>query len=335
MQAIEVLRDSGKLLDRPVYVLAGEDLFLRREATQAVIQRTLGEAADDLSIHAVKGEDAELRAVLDELRTLPFLAPRRIVIVEEADSFITAHRKELETYCEHPVSTGVFILHVKSFPGTTRLAKIVAQNGVIIECKGAEGRGLLSWMQALARRLQGRELQAEAADLLLDLVGPEPGLIATELEKLAVAVGPDRAIDREDVARLVGGGRVEEVWKAIDAAASGQQAQALVYLDALLASGEPPIKLLGAITYALMRVHHAGQMRVRGVDAREACRRAGVFPGAVDRVLQQHKHLGPKRVGQLPARLLKADLDLKGNSAHPPRVVLEALFAELAQPRKD
>jgi hypothetical protein len=33
--------------------------------------------------------------------------------------------------------------------------------------------------------------------------------------------------------------------------------------------------------------------------------------------------------------LLKADLDLKGNSAHPPRVVLEALFAELAQPRKD
>ena len=37
----------------------------------------------------------------------------------------------------------------------------------------------------------------------------------------------------------------------------------------------------------------------------------------------------------LPALLLQADLDMKGASALPPRVVLERLVVELAAPRQD
>ena len=52
------------------------------------------------------GDQASLADVLDEVRTLPFLARCRVVIVEGADPFVTAHRKELEAYAEKPSTLG-------------------------------------------------------------------------------------------------------------------------------------------------------------------------------------------------------------------------------------
>ena len=53
-----------------------------------------------------------------------------------------------------------------------------------------------------------------AANLLVELVGLEIGILASELEKLAVYAGESKRIERADVARMVGAGRVETVWKA-------------------------------------------------------------------------------------------------------------------------
>ncbi len=44
------------------------------------------------------GDKPALADVLDELFTLPFFSRRRLVIVEEADTFVTKYRKDLEAY---------------------------------------------------------------------------------------------------------------------------------------------------------------------------------------------------------------------------------------------
>jgi DNA polymerase-3 subunit delta len=335
MLAVEVLKRPEALADRPIYALSGDDAFLHREVECEIARRVLGEEPADFGVREFAGEEASLADVLDELHTLPFFGSRRLAVVSAADSFVSRHRKELESYAESPSKSGVLILHVKSWPSNTRLAKIVDTQGMAIDCKGAEAKSLASWLVSTATRKHGVTIDDETARLLLDLVGDEPGILAAELGKLASSSGESNRISRDLVGQLVGGGRVEEVWSAIESAATGNTSEALLRLDRLLAAGEPPVKLLAAITFSLLRVHHAGQLRRAGVEARDACRRAGVFAGSVERVLKQHTHLGPSRVSGLPARLLKADLDLKGNSALPPRAILESLFTELAQPRRD
>ena len=62
---------------------------------------------------------------------------------------------------------------------------------------------------------------------------------------------------------------------------------------------------------------------------------AGIPSFAVEKTGKQHAHLGPRRVDQLPATLLRADLDLKGGSSLEPRVVLEQLLVGLSRPRAD
>ena len=70
----------------------------------------------------------------------------------------------------------------------------------------------------MARSRHALRLEAEAARLLVELVGPEVGLLAGEVDKLAVYVHPRKSIGRDDVARLVGAGRVEKIYTILDAA---------------------------------------------------------------------------------------------------------------------
>ena len=103
----------------------------------------------------------------------------------------------------------------------------------------------------------------------------------------------------------------------------------------MLAAGEAPVMLLAAMSASLLKVHHAGRLRRARLPLDEACRIAGIPPFASTKTGEQHAHLGPRRVDQLPATLLRADLDLKGGSTVDPRVVLERLLVGLSQPRTD
>ena len=335
MHAFEFIRPGSKATIRPIYAVSGDDAFLRDESLKAIVRLALGGPGDDMAVTRFSGDHASLADVLDEVRTLPFLAKCRVALVEGADPFVTAHRKELETYAEKPSKAGVLVLSVKSWPGNTKLAKLVDQSGQAIECKTPDEKELAPWLVGMAKGRFGAKLDADAATLLVELVGPEVGLLASEVEKLSVYVGERDQIGRSDVAKMVGSGRVETIWRTIEAATTGLAAEALADLDHLLTSGEPPIKLLAGMTFSLQKIHHAGQLRRSRIDHRDACQRAGIYAGAVEKTRQQHAHLGPTRVDALPGWLLQADLDMKGDSVLPPRVILERLMIRLAAKRQD
>ncbi|WZO96797.1 DNA polymerase III subunit delta [Isosphaeraceae bacterium EP7] len=336
MLALELLRSPTKAGKKPVFALFGDDPYLRHEALHAIVRSTLGDQADDMAVSRFAGESAGLSDVLDELRTLPFLSKCRVVVVDNADPFITAHRKELEAYADRPSSSGVLILMAKLWNGSTRLAKIVEKIGLAVDCKTPDERGLIGWMLQHAKE-QSVRLDEEAARLLLELVGPEPGILATEVDKLAVYVGDVAAIRVEDVARMVGAGRVETIWKVLDAATTGAMGPALADMDRLIASGEHPVGLLAAMSASLRKLHHAGQLRRQRVDLKDACQRAGMppYPKMIEQAQRQHSHLGPARVDRLPGQLLEVDLNLKGSSQLAPRTIIERLIVELARRRED
>ena len=335
MHALDFLKDPAKVPVKPVYALFGDDAFLRKESLREVRRSAFPGDDADAPVKVFAGDSATLADVLDELRTLPFFSKRRLAVVETADPFVTAHRKELEEYVEQPAADGILVLVVKLWPSNTRLAKLVEKAGVAIECKGPHERALVPWLIHIAELWSHVALDSEAASVLVELVGPDVGLLVAEVEKLAVYVGPRAKVHRDDVARIVGAGRIETVWKMIEAASTGRSALALEHLDGLLSAGEPPVKLLAQVSSMLSKVYHAGYLRQKRVDFKEACAAAGIQAWGVEKTRTQHAHLGPSRVNRIPAMLLQADLDLKGASQLAPRVVLERLIVELAKPRTD
>ena len=188
MRALEWLRDPSSHPQKPVYVVYGDDVYLRREVSAGIAGSVLGADADELAVSRFEGNTASLADGMDELRTLPFFSRRRIVVVADADPFVTKNRKELESYVDAPTGAGVLVLMVKSWPANTNLARQVATAGLPLDCNSPPEKDLVPWLIHHAAK-QDAVLDADAARLLVELVGAEAGLLTAEVEKLAVYVG--------------------------------------------------------------------------------------------------------------------------------------------------
>src|SRR5437762_394978 len=97
---------SGNAKIGSLYVVHGDEPFLKRLVIRALRKRALGDEADDQSVSTYPGDKATFAEVFDDLDTVPFFDPRRVVLVENADPFITKHRGELEVKLAHLPATG-------------------------------------------------------------------------------------------------------------------------------------------------------------------------------------------------------------------------------------
>ncbi|MCI0331785.1 MAG: DNA polymerase III subunit delta [Planctomycetes bacterium] len=338
VNALEYLSQTDKHPIPAVCAIFGDDAFLKSEVL-AAIRRHVLEGDDSFSLTTFTGKEAQLREVLDALATVSlFGGGRRLVIVEEADPFVTEYRSQLEDYVAKPAKGGVLVLDVKTWPGNTRLAKAVAADGLAIECKTPAERQLKSWLVERAKAEHQVRLDAAAADALLELVPPELGILVQEVAKLALMAGDGQVIDVKLVRENVGGWRARTTWDMIDAAADGRAAAALAQLDRLIAAGEKPHGLLPQMASSLrrfataMELIEAADARRQRLPLRNALSQAGVLPFKLNDAERQLRQIGRARAKQLTRWLLAADLAIKShNSADDAaRIELERLIVRLA-----
>jgi DNA polymerase-3 subunit delta len=332
MDAVEFLSKSRRGEPLPVYVLFGDEEFLKRQARAALTAWLLGDADPAFAVSTYPGDRADWSTVRGELQTLPFLSPRRVVVIDQADEFVTNNRQTLEKYVAKP-APGILILDVRSWPSNTKLAKAIPDAATIV-CKTPKHAQLPAWCVQRASEAYGKKLAGPAAQLLVELVEPSLGLLDQELAKLATYVGDAAAISADDVDALCGRSRAAETFKIFDAIGQGKPTEAVSILERLLADGEEPLALLGAFSWQLRRLAQAGRLATRGMSLPAALSEVGFGPWQIEKVEPQLRHLGRRRLEKLFDWLLEADLGMKGNSTLAPAVQLERLVVKLAQPRK-
>ncbi len=344
LHGIDYLTKPGKYPPAAVCVAFGDETFLKRLTLTELRRQVLGEGGSDFSLTTFDGPAADLRSVMDEVATVAmFGGRRRMVVVDDADDFVSRHRAVLEDYVTRPRGSGVLVLVVKKWAANTRLFKTVAEHGLQIECKTPPPARLLKWLIAWAKSHHGATLSPDAAEMLVDMAGVEMGLLDQQLAKLAVSVDKDsagepQAIDAGLVKDLVGGWRAKTAWDMIDAVAEGNAQEALRQLDRLILAGEHPISLLGQMSSTLRRFAAAtrivqqNERAGRRSSLRNVIVEAGFKPFVADKAEFQLKKIGRERGSQLYRSLLDADIALKGVSSSPPkaRLVLEQLIVRLS-----
>lgn len=334
-------------------VLFGDDRFLKSLVLKKIRAAVCGEEEDAVGPVELAGDTARWRDIADQLDTVSlFGEERRLVVVDEAAKFVSNFRSQLEDYLDHPSSVSLLVLNVVSWPGNTRLYKSVGKSGLAIDCgppqrtagkrKELDPGRLIQWLSQRSEQHHQAKLPGQAADQLLELVGPNVGLLDQELAKLAVLAGVDGTITSELVIEVVGGWRAKTSWQLLDAATDGNAAEALGQLDRLLTSGEPVQALFGAISWSLRRfadatriVEHAerNQQRVNLLGALEKAGFRSWPRHVLETAERQLRQIGRERASHLYQWLLEADLALKGTHSSPERarLVIEKLIIRLAK----
>ena len=295
---------------KPVYVLSGSDAFLRDHHRKQIIFHAIGDSQMQTCVSSFDST-VELAAVLDELRTLPFLAPHRVVIISEADAFLVAHRAGLEKYLESPSSHGTLVLQAASWPSNTRLYKLVAKVGEAIDCSVPEKQDMGKWiLQASAKR--GKQITPGAAEMLVQWIGRNFAALDSEIEKLSIYAINRPGITEQDVSELVTASAGPGAFDLTNCITAGNAPGALRALSGVFTKRGEEFKTLGLLAWQLRRVLAAKQLVQSGVAPEKA---APFMPYEQRNAFI--KMLRTRSRGKLLndfRRLIKADLAMKSGT---------------------
>lgn len=212
----------------PVYLLHGEERFFI-EAAEDLLEKTLmpGESAFDKFI--AYGNEVTRAGLLDQLHGLPFLEPRRLVMLREAQLMEGEEFYKLETYVARPAPSSVLVIAFKGKKVDKRrkfLDNLKKGGGFVLESDKLSDKQVVPWIDQTARTL-GVKLEAGAAGAMLELIGTEVSLLYPELLKLSVAFERGKAVAIPDILELVGMSREYNSFELKNAMESGDKAKAM------------------------------------------------------------------------------------------------------------
>src|SRR6476660_6471554 len=138
VHAFEFLPTPGVQKLPPVIAAFGDEPFLKRLVLKELRKSVVGDDEDvPVATYDCQDRMPDWRDIADELATVSLFGggKPRLVILERADGFVSAHRQKLEDYAAKPRASGILILDVDDWPPNTRLYKALDQSGLQIDCR--------------------------------------------------------------------------------------------------------------------------------------------------------------------------------------------------------
>ena len=313
-----------------IYVIAGKEPSLVGTAWHELLDRLLEPAQRMTGLGSVEGDAAAISDVLDELRTVPFLTDRRVVVVQEADGFISRYRELLEKYFENPSSTGVLVLLVSSWPKTTRLAKRLPAVGKLIEITPPKRSELPRLVAQYAQDTHGKKLDREAADLLIELAGESLPQLHNEVDKLALFARQEKVITVAHIESLTGHHRIYDAFEVIDAMTAGDTGRAVTRLRNMFEGDRnAEYTAVGAFAFHLRRMFQAKALLEKRVNPTQIAAQLRIW-GNKDRFFAQLQRTTLSRIGVFLEELAAVDYATKTGQAQTPTAI-EQLVLKLAR----
>ena len=330
-----------------IYLLHGPDTYSLRAYLDELRAAVGMPDVQDANITWLSAQEAEPATLLGMCQTVPFLAERRMVVVEgllgslagegrggkgRASSEKLAQWQEfLSSLAENiPPSSDLVLMEGQlrvNHPLLPDLKPIAEAR----EFGAMNQNDLRGWVQNKVMQTGG-SITTNAVQLLVDMVGSDLWALSGEVEKLSLyAAG--RTIEVEDVEELVVSAREVNVFAVVDAVLEGNRTVAMRNLTRLL-EGEATVPyLLGMLGRQVRLLLLAKELLQEQVPQGELGSRLGInsaYP--LRKTLEQARRFTPQALRQLHTGLLDTDVAIK-TGAQGERLALEFLVAEVCQTR--
>ena len=349
---------AGKGQLRPGYVLAGDELFLLDRCREAVLKAFVPADLKDFCLSDLDLSSTPIFEVLDRAQTPSLMSPFQVIFVRNVRQLYTRGAKKeefaaLERYFRSPnpqallifvadflrIPTDIRRMEMDDKNRFERIRETLGEHCGVVELSRVGEEDAMRWAVATAQAEDTR-LEADAARELVDALGADMMLIASELEKLLLFTLGRGRITLGDVETMVLAAKQRSLYELTDAISSRNRARALALLQGLLNSSDAGEDAAIGHLYMLARTFR--QMLVileKNVRDSRAIWQAlwqgfRMPPFAADDLIRQARRYKSRRELTRALRLIaRADLELRSS---PPdkRLVLERLVYDLASEPK-
>jgi DNA polymerase-3 subunit delta len=347
---------NGQL--RPGYVLAGDETFLLERCRQAVLRGFVPPELKDFCLSDLDLSGNSIFEVLDRAQTPSLMAPFQVIFVRNVRQLYTRGAKKdefaaLDHYFRspNPQALLIFVADFLRIPSDSRrmemddknrferLTETLGEHCGMVELARVSEEDAMRWAVATAQEA-GTRMEPDAARQLVDALGADMMMVASELEKLLLYTLGRGRITLGDVETMVLGAKQRSLYELTDAISARDRARALALLHGLLNSSDAGEDAAIGHLYMLARTFR--QMLVileKNVRDSRAIWQAlwqgfRMPPFAADDLIRQARRYKSRRELTRALRLIgRADMELRSS---PPdkRLVLERLVYELASEPK-
>ncbi len=292
-------------------MIFGQDPFLVSKECEKLVDAVLGSEDRSMALYEPRANEAQVSDVLDELRTLPFLASKRVVLIKDAEPFVKANGDALMSYLDDMSPSGVLILTVGSWDKRIRLHKKFQKTGGLIEVGRMYSNQLPGYITSYAQQTHAIRLDGQTSRFLVELVGDDPGRLCREMDKLAVYVSPKKTVSPQDIESLIGHNRMFDAFGVIDSVSAGQIGPAISKIRNMFAADKSAeYSVVGAFGYHFRRLFRAKALMSKGASPQQAAMKTGVR-FKQNEFLQQASRLSLTQLSGILAELGHIDFGLK------------------------
>ena len=335
-----------------IYVIYGEDDFSKRERLEELRQEIGSPELLEANTTVLAGPGLKPRHLLEVCSAVPFLAERRLVIVEGLleqfdagraggrDGRSASAKAALEEWQQAPATlaqippTTILVFLEDGLRRNNAVMREMATAAQLREFPLLGGAALERWIrQRIASR--GATATPQAVRRLMELVGGNLWVLSNEIEKLALYAGGEAysggeaPIDDEAVGLLVASARETNIFRAVDSILQGRSAIAMRSILGLRQSGETVSYILIMVARQLRFILIAQELQAQRVAGPEMRGRLGLTADfQVREVEEEARCHSYERVAAMYRRLLETDLAIKRGELDED-LALETLVAEL------
>lgn len=309
-------------------LLYGPESYFVERGMLAVRDAVVAPENRDFNLTLFYGKDFMPHDVVEQARTFPVFAERRLVMIKNVHESKAEQLEGLLDYASDPVPETVLLLSAEKIDARRKIYQLFKKHGLAIEFKKLYENQLPAFVRDLAKS-SNLTLTAGALKLFCKRVGTNLAEVQGEMEKLAGYLGERDLAEEADVAAIVSDTRIESIFDLTDAMGKGDRSTALTLLDRLLAEGQAPLMILAMMTRHFRQMWKISELVSQKVPQSELPRKVGVSPYFLKGLLQQAGRFDNQQYKRVFNRFLETDLALKSSGGEP-RMQLEQLLMEIA-----
>jgi DNA polymerase-3 subunit delta len=339
---------------RPAYVLLGDEVFLYDRCRKAVLATLAPEDTRDFCLHDLDLAETSIFEVLDRAQTPSLMAPFQVLFVRNLKTLYgRGSRKEefaaIDSYFRSPNPQALILfvadhlriptdLRKMDYQDKERFEKIRETLGDwcgTVELARVDENDAIKWVTTTAESRSVR-FDPDAARELVDSLGADMMLIASEFEKLLLYVEGKNRVTLGDVETMVLAAKQRSLYELTDAISAKDRPRALLLLHGLLNASDGGEDAAIGHLYMLARTFRQmliiSEKNVRDPRAIWQVLWQGfrMPPFAAEDLIKQARRYKSRRELTRAIRLVaRADLELRSSPANK-LLVLERLILDLS-----
>ena len=169
-------------------LLYGQESYFIEEGLKAIRDAVVLPENRDFNMTQLHGKDFRASEVIEQARTFPVFAERRLVVIKHLQEAPAEQLDGLLSYIEDPVPETVLLLTAEKIDARRKIFQVLKKSGKVIEFKKIYENQLPSFVRELAKSFNVT-LTGGALKLFCKRVGTNLAEVQGELEKLVVIRG--------------------------------------------------------------------------------------------------------------------------------------------------